>query len=82
MSDMPQGRRTVSDDEIIEHMRTADDPAFTTKEVAAAFDMGTEGMRGRLNQLADEGRIHRKKPSSRTVIWWTKQAHDGDAFAP
>jgi predicted transcriptional regulator len=79
---MPQGRMTVTDDEIVEEMRRRDDPAFITKEIASWFDMGTEGMRNRLKSLADQGRIRAKKPSSRTQIWWTEAAHDSVAFSP
>jgi len=67
---MVQGKRTVTDDEIVDWMRESPDPAFTTSEIAEVFDMTVEGMRNRLNDLADEGRIKVKKPGTRTAIWW------------
>ena len=67
---VPQGKQTVTDDEIIETMRGHEDPAFTTAELAGLFDMTTEGIRGRLNDLARSGDVDYKKPTSRTVIWW------------
>lgn len=76
MSDMPQGRRTVSDDEIVRFMEESPDPAFVTSEIADELEMSTEGARNRLENLRDEGRIHRKKPASRSVIWWPQSNHD------
>lgn len=67
---VPQGKQTVTDDEIIETMSSHPDPAFTTAELAEIFEMHAEGVRGRLNSLYESGEIARKKPTSRTVIWW------------
>mgnify|MGYP001120388496 FL=1 len=69
---MVQGKRTITDDEIVNEMRTASDPAFTTSELAEKFGMTTEGIRGRLKQLENQSRIRCKKPSSRSVIWWVE----------
>jgi len=71
MCDVPQGKRTVSDQEIIDKMRESEDPAFTTPELAEMFELSKEGIRNRLQDLYDQGRIRKKKPSKRTVIWWT-----------
>jgi transcription initiation factor IIE alpha subunit len=67
---MVQGKQTVTDEEITAVMRKSQDPAFTTSELAERLEMSTEGVRRRLNKLREDGRVHRKKPSSRTVIWW------------
>jgi predicted ArsR family transcriptional regulator len=67
---MPQGEVTVVDEEIINAMRERDGPAFTTAEIASWFDMTTEGIRRRLNELAEEGAVEYKKPTTRTVLWW------------
>jgi len=79
---MPQGQRTVTDDEIIDWVRSHPDPAFTTAEIAAPFDIGTEAMRGRLKSLAEDGHIRMKKPGVRTVIWWADDDHGAEAFSP
>jgi|AntRauMinimDraft_3_1070383.scaffolds.fasta_scaffold04278_2 predicted ArsR family transcriptional regulator len=71
---MVQGKRTITDDEIVERMRAVSDPAFTTSELASEFGLTTEGIRGRLKQLESEDRIQSKKPSSRTVIWWVEDS--------
>lgn len=72
---MVQGKRTVSDEEIINEMKTGTDPAFTTSELAEKFGMTTEGIRGRLKQLESQNQIQSKKPSSRTVLWWVDKGH-------
>jgi len=69
---MVQGKQTVTDNEIIQWMREQPDPAFTTAEVAEEFDMSGEGMRNRLRNLANEGRIEYKKPTPQNVIWWAE----------
>jgi len=81
MDKMPQGKQTVTDEELLEWMRKSADPAFTTKEVAEAFDMTTEGIRGRLNELEDGRRLYKKKPTSRTVIWWADTNHDSSRLS-
>lgn len=73
MTDVPQGKRTVSDDEITRKLREHPDPAFTTSEVADMLDMSTEGARGRLGDLFNEDEICRKKPTTRTVVWWVPE---------
>ena len=67
---VPQGKQTVTDDEIIETMASHQDPAFTTAELASMFNMSAEGIRGRLKDLVESGDVDNKKPTSRTVIWW------------
>ena len=67
---VPQGKQTVTDDEIVETMAGHDDPAFTTSELAGIFEMTTEGIRRRLKKLAEEEVVNYKKPTARTVIWW------------
>lgn len=70
---MAQGKRTVSDDEIIESFLDSPDPAFTTSELAAMHGMTTEGMRNRLEELQKKAPINYKKPGSRSVIWWHQE---------
>ena len=78
---MPQGEKTVTDKEIVQWMRESPEPAFTTAEVAEKFNMSAEGMRGRLEGLREGEQIQRKKPTSRTVIWWADTDHDGSALS-
>jgi hypothetical protein len=39
------------------------------------FGMTSEGIRGRLESLQEEGRIYKKKPTERTVIWWVEHGY-------
>jgi len=75
---MVQGKMTVDDTEIIEHMQESCDPAFTAAELAERFDMSTNGMRERLCEIKKTGEIRNKKPTARTVIWW----HETDYSEP
>lgn len=81
MTDVAQGKRTVSDDEIIEFMRSKPDPAFTTPELADQFGMTETGIRNRLNDLAERGLVERKKPAPRTLVWWPATPKDHPAFS-
>lgn len=67
---VPQGKQTVTDDEIVQTMAEHPDPVFTTAELADIFEMSSEGIRGRLNALEEQGCVCRKKPTARTVMWW------------
>lgn len=78
---MPQGEKTVTDEEIIQWMQETPEPAFTTAEIAENFDMTVEGMRGRLSDLREGEVLYRKKPTSRTVIWWTETNYEESALS-
>lgn len=67
---MPQGKRTVTDAEIVATIRDTDGPACTASEIADEVGMTPEGVRRRLNTLQEHGRVNRKKPSYRVVLWW------------
>jgi len=67
---MPQGERTISDEEILSKMHESADAAFTASELADTFGMTSEGMRNRLRQLAERGSVECKKPGVRTLIFW------------
>jgi len=65
----------VSDTKILTYMRESDDPAFTAGELAEQFEMTTEGVRNRLQQLIESGDVFSKKPGKRTVIYWARCDH-------
>lgn len=73
MSDTPEPDEKTSewsrldDSEILEAMEPGT-PAGTG-EIADALDAPRRTITRRLNQLADEGRISRKKLNQRTIIW-------------
>ncbi|WP_254841110.1 transcriptional regulator [Natronomonas marina] len=68
--EMPQGKETVSDDEIVNAIESHDDPFVVAAEVAERFDHTRQWAHDRLQNLADEGRIQRKAAGKRSVIWW------------
>jgi len=72
---MPPGVKTVTDSEIISYMKSSDEPAFTTGELAEEMGMTPEGMRNRLKELEASEAIYSKKPGRRTVIWWAECDH-------
>ncbi len=70
---MAQGKRTVSDSEIIAVISDQDDPFVTAAEVAELFGMTRQWAHNRLQDLHDTGRINRKKSGPRNVIWWVPE---------
>jgi len=64
----------VSDAEIIAVFEDAEDPVLSTKEVADAVGLGRRGTLDRLNQLAEEGSLERKKIGNSRVVWWSPSA--------
>jgi len=75
---MPQGVRSVTDDELVEWIRSLDDPAYTTTEIADGVGMGVEGTRNRLTDLADDGVIN-CKIAGRSAVWWV-DADEGQSL--
>lgn len=67
---MAQGKQTVTDEEILEYFREHTDPAFAIGELVEEFDIGSEGLRKRLNSLVREGQLATKKPGHRTRVYW------------
>ncbi len=70
---MTQGKRTVSDSEIIAAICDQDDPFVTAAEVAGMFGMTRQWAHNRLQNLHDSERINRKKSGPRNVIWWVSE---------
>jgi hypothetical protein len=70
----PGRQPTISDEDILEVFRKAADPFLTTKEVSNELDLGRRGTYDRLVDLADEGRLKRKKVGESAIIWWDTSA--------
>jgi len=67
---MGKGRsKEVTDMELIEAGREVSGPAFTSREVADAVGLERDTVRVRLNNLATDGVIHKKSPSSLNIYW-------------
>jgi len=60
----------VSDDEIIAVFRESQDPVLIASEVAAELPIGRRGVYKRLEQLAEDGELERKKIGGRGTVWW------------
>ncbi len=67
---MPRGKRTVTDEELLDYFEEHDDPVYSVVELAPEYDMGEEGVRVRLNDLAEDGRLKTKKAGSSTRVYW------------
>lgn len=71
MSDeMPQGKATVSDEDIIIAIKTHPDPFIVASELADEFDHTRQWAHSRLQDLHEQGRVNRKNGGERSVIWW------------
>lgn len=70
MCDVPRGKQTVTDQEILAALQAVEGPAATAGEVAADLELSVNGVRMRLDDLAADGRVNRKKTGHRTVLWW------------
>lgn len=67
---MPQGKETVTDEEILNNMSEDEDPFHSSAEVGKMFDHTRQWAHSRLSDLYEEGRIQQKKAGKRSVIWW------------
>lgn len=71
---MAQGKKTMTDRDIIEMFRESSDPVFSASECAQRWDMSTQGARNRLEKLTNEGVLTKKKPGSRTAVYWLSES--------
>jgi Fic family protein len=67
---MAQGKKTVNDNEIVATFREATDPVFSAAECAGLWNMSEQGARNRLEKLVADGVLEKKKPGSRTAVYW------------
>lgn len=63
----------VSDVKILEEFVATAEPAFIAKEISDKFDITEPTARNRLESLYEKEYLHRKKPSSRTTIYWISE---------
>lgn len=87
---MSQGRddagrfdKTVSEQEILKVFDYEADPVLTAPEVAEGLgrfgkQITPEGVRNRLEEMADKGLVSRKKLGARAVGWWAEVAPELD----
>jgi predicted transcriptional regulator len=70
----PGRQPTISDDEILQVFIDATDPVLTTNEVAEAIDMSRRGAYSRLDELANDDKLKRKKVGQTGAVWWYPRA--------
>ena len=87
---MSQGRdktgqfeETVTDQEILKVFDYEDDPVLSASEVADGVrrfgkHITSEGIRNRLEAMAEDGLVSRKKLGARAVGWWAEVAPELD----
>jgi len=65
---------TITAEKVLHEFVVSSDPAFVPSEIAEALDVTSEGARYQMNKLVDRGLLGKKKPSSRTVMYWITPA--------
>jgi len=87
---MSQGRddsgrfeKTVTNQDILKVFDYEDDPVLTAPEVADGLrrfgkQITPEGVRNRLETMAEDGLVSRKKLGARAVGWWAEVAPELD----
>jgi len=88
---MSQGRddagrfeETVTEQEILKVFDYEDDPVLTVSAVVDGLrrfgkHMTSEGVRNRLEDMAEKGLVSRKKIGARAVGWWAEVAPELDS---
>ncbi|WP_220600172.1 hypothetical protein [Haloarcula salinisoli] len=67
---MGQGKRDVSDKEILQAIQDINGPFVAAVEVADYFDHTRQWAHNRLMSLYEDGKLSRKKTSENSVVWW------------
>lgn len=60
----------MTDEEIVKIIQKHPDRAVTATEVAEESQITKQRILDRLDQLATEGRVAKKKVGARAVVWW------------
>lgn len=60
----------VSDEEILQVFREADDPVLSTAEVTDLLPIKRSGTYKRLVALREEGQLTGKEIGGRNTVWW------------
>ena len=62
--------KKIGDDELLEAIALSPDPVVTAPELAEKLDYSTDGVRNRLRNLEDEGKVKSRDVGARATIWW------------
>ena len=83
---MPESTHTggrkprVSDGDLLDVVRSTDDPVLSTAEVADDVPIKRRGVLNRLGDLADAGELESKQIGGRNTVWWIPDHGDADTF--
>lgn len=66
---MPRKREFMTDD-VLEVMQQSDEPFLTVTEILEEVDVTRKTVNDRLQELAGDGIVNRKKVGGRAVVWW------------
>jgi predicted transcriptional regulator len=62
--------RTITDERILEFIRTHEDPCVTAGEIAEEFDITNEGVNYRLKKIRDRGDVVEKRVGASAKVWY------------
>ncbi|WP_160135656.1 winged helix-turn-helix domain-containing protein [Halococcus salsus] len=68
--DTPGRKPRVTEREILEVFRKADEPVLTAPEVATVLPIGRRALHNRLKQLEKKGQLVSKQ-AGRSTVWWS-----------
>ena len=69
---MSQGKREVTDSEIVDAFEDIAGPFAAASEIAEFFGHTRQWVHKRLTQLHEQGVVERKKTGEQTVVWWVE----------
>jgi Mn-dependent DtxR family transcriptional regulator len=69
---MPQGKRSVSDSEIVDAFEEIEGPFAGASEIAEFFGHTRQWAHQRLSELHEEGTVNKKKTGKQSVVWWVE----------
>ena len=69
---MSQGKREVTDSEIVDAFGEISGPFAAASEIAEFFGHTRQWAHKRLTQLHEQDVVERKKTGEQTVVWWVE----------
>lgn len=70
---MPPDKNTT-DRELLQAVKLHPDPVVTVQEVSELVALSAPSVHRRLQELGKQGLINRKKPGSRSVVYWLSES--------
>jgi hypothetical protein len=72
----------VTDDEILAAIRQVEYPVATVSDIEERVTIGRDAVLTRLNKLAKENRVAKKKVGARAAVWWVPEPEPQTSPAP